>query len=94
MVPHANQGFDQDVAVQQHEAAHELGGGGLALLPQPPTAAHQLSMGHLHFTTTSRLLADKEEEEEAEEEKKKVTSFGQPTRLIACANHGNDVICA
>ena len=89
MVPHANQGFDQDVAVQQHEAAHELGGGGLALLPQPPTAAHQLSMGHLHFTTTSDLLADEEEEEE-----EGFSSFGQPTRLIACANHGNDVICA
>lgn len=57
MVPHADQGFDQDVAVQQHEAAHELGGGGLALLPQPPTASHQLSMGHLHFTTASDLLA-------------------------------------
>ena len=24
--------------------------------------------------------------------KKKFTSFGQPTRLITCANHGNDVI--
>ena len=26
--------------------------------------------------------------------KKNFTSFGQPTRLITCANHGNDVMCA
>ena len=26
--------------------------------------------------------------------KKNFTSFGQPTRLIACANHGNTVICS
>ena len=25
---------------------------------------------------------------------RKFTSFGQPTRLITCANHGNGVICA
>ena len=26
--------------------------------------------------------------------KKNFTSFGQPTRLITCANHGNNVICS
>ena len=26
--------------------------------------------------------------------KKNFTSFGQPTRLITCANHGNTVICS
>ena len=26
--------------------------------------------------------------------KKNFTSFGEPARLITCANHGNDVICA
>ena len=26
------------------------------------------------------------------QKKKKTTSFGQPTRLITCANHGNEVI--
>ena len=25
--------------------------------------------------------------------RKNLTSFGQPKRLITCANHGNDVIC-
>ena len=52
MVPHAHQRLDQDVAVQQHEGAHELVGAGLTLLPQPATAANQLCMGHLHSTTT------------------------------------------
>ena len=53
MVPHANQCLDQNVAVQQHQAAHELVGAGLPLLPQPATAVHQLSMGHLHFTNNN-----------------------------------------
>ena len=26
--------------------------------------------------------------------KKNFSSFGQPTRLITCANHGNTVICS
>ena len=30
----------------------------------------------------------------AEEEAEEFTSFGQPTRLITCANHGNNVICS
>ena len=58
MVPQAHQGLDQDVAMQQHEGAHELIGAGLPLLPQPATAAHQLCMRHLHSTTSSKLLAD------------------------------------
>lgn len=48
MVPHAHQSLDQDVAVQQHQAAHELRGAGPALCSQPLTAAHQLLMRHLH----------------------------------------------
>ena len=27
-------------------------------------------------------------------EEKNFASFGQPTRLITCANHGNNVICS
>ena len=27
-------------------------------------------------------------------EEEEVYSFGQPARLITCANHGNDVICS
>ena len=52
VVPHAHQGLDQDIAVQQHEGAHELVGAGLPLLPQLPTAAHQLCMSHLHSAPT------------------------------------------
>ncbi len=51
VIPHAHQSLDQDVAVQQHEAAHELGGAGPALVPQPLTATHQLLMSHLHPDT-------------------------------------------
>jgi len=53
VIPHAYQSLDQDVAVQQHEAAHELSGAGPALLPQPLTATHQLLMRHLHPGTHS-----------------------------------------
>ena len=31
VVSHAHKGFDQDVAVQQHEGVHEVGGAGPAL---------------------------------------------------------------
>ena len=53
MVGHAHKGLDQDVAVEQHEGAHELVGAGLALLSQPLAAAHQLGMRHLHTTTST-----------------------------------------
>ena len=29
-----------------------------------------------------------------QKKKKNFTSFGQPTRLITCANHGNNVTCS
>lgn len=51
VVPHAHQSLHQDVAVQQHQAAHELRGAGPALCPQPLTATHQLLMCHLHPNT-------------------------------------------
>ena len=47
MVAHTHQGLDQDIAVQQHESAHELSGACPALLPQPLSATHQLLMRHL-----------------------------------------------
>ena len=40
------------------------------------------------------LCFQEEEEEGFYSTKRSSTSFGQPTRLITCANHGNDVICS
>ena len=49
----------------------------------------RMSTMHLYWEIASLPAIPTLSEEEEEEE---ITSFGQPTKLITCANHGNTVI--
>ena len=55
---------------------------------------HISGLARVELKQPERLLPGSPSSGEQKKKKKKnLTSFGQPTKLITCANHGNDVAC-
>ena len=54
---------------------------------------HQVSSITTEGDCCLRQMLTKDREKK-KKKKKSLTSFGQPTRLITCADHGNNVMCS